>query len=460
VTIPESLLRRVEALSPQRKKLLADRLDAHARQALAFRAVPPDEAVPLTVGQRRMWELIEQHPELPINVVCQVVELRGALDPVRLRAAVDAFVARHRGLDTRVVRGGELPLQHPSPTPQITWRTNRLRETGDPTAELDAMARAQAYQTGNGETGPLVIFTLVTVAERHHALIVTAQNLVIDAMSFSILLEEVGQLYQGVTPPAAPHQMVDAASWQRRWLDSAAYRQRLAHWQQLLAALEVTPMAPTLPRPPARRFIGERIAFDIAERTRARLAALCRENRATPFMGMAAVTLVFCAQHSNSRDVVIGSLATGRFRPELERIVGFLLHILPVHAQPRPEHSFVDVLAQVRGHVLAAQQHDGVPYEELAKELGSSIFDLLFIYENIPGPAEHFGDLAVSSRDVDKGCARFDLSLAIYDEPKRMHGWLEYDVSLYARADVEAMIERFRGLLESVVRDPGRKLAP
>jgi hypothetical protein len=457
VTTLASLLRRVEALPAQRKKLLADRLNAHAQQALAFRSVPPDEAVPLTVGQQRMWELLEQHPELPINVVCQVVELRGDLDVVRLRAAIDAFMARHPGLDTRVSRG-EPPLQHPSPTPAVTWRADRLRGIDPPSAELDAMARAQASQTGNGETAPLVIITLVAVAERHHALIVTAQNLVIDAMSFAILLEEIGQLYQGVTLPAAPYQMVDAADWQRRWLASAEYRRRFAHWRQLLGELEVTPLEPTLTRPPARRFIGERVAFDIAESTRARLTALCRENRATPFMGMAAVVLLFCAQRSKSKDAVIGTLATGRFRPELERIVGFLLHILPIHARPRPKQTFVDLLTQVRGHVLEAQTHDGVPYEELAKDLSRSIFELLFIYENIP-PAEDFGDLAISSRDVDKGCARFDLSLAIYDEPKRMHGWLEVDVSLYARADVETMIERFRGLLESVVREPGRELA-
>ncbi len=450
----EASSRRIAALSPQRRALLAARLAAEEQALLRFESLGERDGGPLSSGQQRMWELLTEHPQLPVNVVCQVIELRGALEVERLRAAVEAFVARHRVLGSRVAgAGAEARQQQGRAEPPVLWRVQALAaDEGDVPAALDAMARAQAYETGNGDSGPWLIFSLVPIAAEHHALLFTAQNLVFDAMSFSLMLEEVGQRYCGKPLASAPlHHMLDAADWQRRWLQSTEYRRRLAHWTEQLAGLDVTPLAPELTRPPQRGFRGERVEFEISRRTRERMAELCRQNRATPFMGMAAVALQLCRHESGSTDAVMGTLTSGRFRPELERIVGLLLNIVPLHARPGQHSSFVELLAEVRSHVLAAQTHDGVPYEELARALGRPIFDLLFIYENIPAPEGGFGELAVTTRDVDKGCARFDLSLAIYDEPARMHGWLEYDLDLFTRPTIERMIERFVGLLEAAV---------
>ncbi|MEW2570394.1 hypothetical protein [Streptomyces sp. NPDC047070] len=52
----------------------------------------------------------------------------------------------------------------------------------------------------------------------------------------------------------------------------------------------------------------------------------------------------------------------------------------------------------------------------------------------------------MSTSDVDKGVARYGLTLAIHPAPEGASGWIEYDTGLYDRSTVDHLAERFTAL--------------
>ncbi len=177
-------------------------------------------------------------------------------------------------------------------------------------------------------------------------------------------------------------------------------------------------------------------------------------------MAWAALVQAFVRQRTGAGDVVIGTLNANRSRPGTAGIVGYLLNVVPLRADLSGDPDFAALVRRGRKGALGAQGHADIPYERLAAEIGEGreLFDVLFIFENIPPSAGRLGSAALATRDVDKGVARYGLTLAVYDED-RLHGWLEYDTSLFDDATAAAMAGGFVRLAAAAVARPKVRLS-
>lgn len=62
----------------------------------------------------------------------------------------------------------------------------------------------------------------------------------------------------------------------------------------------------------------------------------------------------------------------------------------------------------------------------------------------------------MATADLDKGTARYDLTLAVYPGPDGARGWLEYDTELYEESTARRIVERFTALAEEAADSAAR----
>ena len=72
-------------------------------QAGIVRRAPDTKDLPLSFGQEQLWFMDRFAPGLPTYNIAYELRLRGVLDAGALRRALDALVARHEALRTRLV---------------------------------------------------------------------------------------------------------------------------------------------------------------------------------------------------------------------------------------------------------------------------------------------------------------------------------------------------------------------
>src|SRR4051812_45152049 len=96
-----------------RAELVRRRLRGEATPAPGGGIVPAarPEAVPLSYAQHRMWLLDQLRPGGTEYLMTPALRLRGRLDTVALRTALDALVARHEVLRTRYPLVAGEPIQ-------------------------------------------------------------------------------------------------------------------------------------------------------------------------------------------------------------------------------------------------------------------------------------------------------------------------------------------------------------
>ena len=465
------LLSRLQALTPQQRQLLARQIRQKKQDILKLTPVPRAAAgTPLAVDQRRMWAQHVEAPNVPVNIVSQIMTLEGSLDVNRLTAALEILVRRHEALRTVIERVDGEPRQKVLEELQVPLEHAEIEagaaEGRD--AALDQMAREQSWRPFDLATGPLVRLTLVRLDPEHHALLVAAHNVVFDAWSYSIVIEELIALYNAPEKgesvlPELSVQYPDFADWQHRWLASSPFQEQLEYWRGNLQPPLPAPLPTDRPRRAEPSHDGKRLSFELSPEIKQQLIELGRREGATLFMTLVALVQRFLHQQTGGSDVIVGTLSANRSQPEIEHVIGYFLNVVPLRTDFSDDPDWPLLLRRVRKAALGAQAHAGVPFESLVENLRpgtedgrNPFFDVLFVFENIPPPEETLEGLAITTRDVDKKVARYDLTLSIYDEDERLHGWFEYRTELFEEATIQSMMEAFTDFAEATASGPPR----
>jgi amino acid adenylation domain-containing protein len=156
----------------------------------------------------------------------------------------------------------------------------------------------------------------------------------------------------------------------------------------------------------------------------------------------------------------------GRQQQELEGLIGFFINTLALRDELNPEHSFDQLLQQVKTTTLEAYQHQDVPFEKVVEAVTqnrdlsrSPVFQVMFVFQNTPDiPQLQLGEVRLSRNAVEHITAQFDLRCTISDTERGMFISMEYCTDLFSQQTIERMNGHFAHLLEHIAQNPNAKL--
>ncbi|UOM34328.1 type I polyketide synthase [Acuticoccus sp. I52.16.1] len=459
--------------------LLSDGLGAAepGAQAGARASIPRggDGDAPLSFAQRRMWFLATMDPDSPFYSFTVGIDLVGPLRREAFDAAIATIVARHEALRTVFpVVDGE-PVQRVVDGAEIGVDPVDLSALDAPAREaaLDRVAAQEARRVFDLAAGPLMAVRLVRLAPEVHRALVTMHHIVTDGWSQGIFAEEFAALYGagavgGETTAAAlpvlPVRYRDFARWQIDQLAGPRAQEGLAFWGRRLAApLPDPPLPFDRSRREAELRRGATTAAEIDAATAERVKAMARAERATLFTALLSAFTALLHRLTGDTDVLVGTIAAGRVRPEVEGVIGFFANMVPLRADLAGDPSFLDLLAQERDVVAEALAHQDIPFDYLVEALappravGRNPFtDVIFVLQRDAGKAElEIEGLTMSARwEAETGAARFDLEVHVWElaDGRLSFQWI-YDADLFDAETVASFARHYEALLRGALAD-------
>ncbi|MGW6011993.1 condensation domain-containing protein [Streptomyces sp. NPDC055210] len=436
--VPAELAARLAALTPEQLDRLRGRLREQA----------PRAQVRLTPGQERLWHAHHTAAGQPVDVVCQAVRLTGApIDLDLLAGRVQGFVRTHDALRTTFHVDEDSGAVRPKVHEDLPPRLVRTRCPAGP-EQAHALARELAHEPFDLAEGPLLRVALAGGASDEEAwLLVVVHNLVFDAWSFELLLDELARDPAMPAPTTRPfgrfalEQAESTAGPQGR----AAAR----FWADELAGAP-PPLTTDHPRGQAAPGAGGRVDFTLPGAVARGIAAAARGSAATAYAGWAAVAWATLARFSGRPDVLLGTFTANRDRPDAQQTVGYLLNVLPLRLRDPGDGTWA---ARIRAAHTASKRglrHAAYPAELITTERRlpglHPLFDVAFVYDSPAEDSRRVQGAVVSTSDVDKGVARYGLTIAVHPAPEGASGWIEYDTGLYDRGTVDHLADRFTAL--------------
>ncbi|WP_350277771.1 amino acid adenylation domain-containing protein [Kribbella sp. HUAS MG21] len=422
--------------------------------------------LPLSFGQQQMWFLNRLDTDSSEYLLPAALRTRGLLDLDALQRAWADLLARHEILRTRYELHNDQPVQVVDQGPGPGLRLVELTEAGDREAALAAVLREQTATGFDLEREWPARATLVRAAADDHLLIVVLHHIAGDAWSTELLSEELAELYgahsAGVAPSLVqlPLQYADFAAWQR----SQDLNGELEWWRKQLEGIRPVELPTDRPRPAVRSTAGADLPFELPDGLADRVRALAAKFDTTPFVVMLTAYQLMLARYTGEQDVAVGTVVSGRTRPELQRMIGYGINSLVIRSRWQGDPTFADLVRETRARVLDAHDHQTVPFAKLVDELQperdmsrSPLFQVAFVVRQAPPGAVTLGKLVAEPVRTGFTVAKFDLNLKLTETVDgALDGVLTYATALFDESTARRMAGHFIRLLAEGVAAPDR----
>jgi amino acid adenylation domain-containing protein/non-ribosomal peptide synthase protein (TIGR01720 family) len=421
----------------------------------AIPQISRDIQVPLSFAQQRLWFLDQFEPDNTEYITPTVLRLRGHLDVERLNSALTALVSRHESLRTTFDSGTQ--VIHPPFACTIP-----IADVSEP--GLDQAIATESRLPFDLNRGPLFRALLLRLSDVDHVLVLTLHHIITDGWSTSVLTDDMSALYDGRPLPDLPVQYADFSAWQRERLSEPVLAGQLEYWRKQLSGIEPIELPTDRPRPSVLTSAGAMQEFTVPAEVTARLKDVARNQDGTLFMTLIAACQVLFARYSGQSDVAIGTVASGRERAELERLVGFFVNTLIIRSTVDLGRTFDSQFADVRATVLQAFANQEVPFERVVDAVQpqrdtsrNPLFDVMVLLQNTPDELPKFGDMQVSEVAVPVVSAACDLTLEFQERDDVLLGAVEYNTDLFDATTISRMVSHLLDLLAGVAGE--RRLA-
>ncbi len=433
---------------------------------------PKDIKTPLSFGQQRLLFLQHLFPDNPFYNYADAYELNGTIEINHLLEGFKRVVQRHSILRTTYHFEEDQVIQtvEPDGTFNYTFFDLSKESVEKQKEEARKLAVNVSQESFDLSKGPLMNVSLIKYSATKHLMVITMHHIITDKWSMKVLRAELSNIYNALINDQEPKlnplpfQYEDYAYWQRsKTLDAKS----LGYWKEkLTGSVPVLNLPSDHKRSVRPTFKGAYLTKNFSKETSSQLRALSKKSNVTLYVLLLTVYKVLLNRYSGQEDILVGTPFTNRDQTSLESLIGFFNETLVLRSDLSEDPRFSDLLNQVRGNVLDAFSHQGIPFETLVKELkperyisSNPLFQVMFIFHEVPETPSFGSSLELKHEPFDFGVAKFDLTLYIADKDGQLSATIEYASDLFEKSTIERMQDHLAILVEDVLQNPEKRIS-
>lgn len=332
---------------------------------------PDRNDVPASHAQRRMWVLQELEPTSGAYNVTGTFKIEGAVDPIRLRSALDGLVARHDILRTRLVMNGGTLVQHVEPEKPFSLEVIKAQ---DSEATIPLLVESAARPFDLAEAGAARALLIVEPKDCVAWFQLVLHHAICDEWSIHLILDELSHAYDDPTDRAPPPiQFADWAAWEMEREVSDEFERDGTYWREQLANLPGPVDLPSdFPRPSQPSHKGSWVDVALSPELVQRMRTEARARDGTLFTWLMTSYAAWLSGLCQIDDFIIGVPVAGRHNAAAEQIVGCFINTLPLRIDTRDSPSFSVLFDRVRKGLNNAIEHQRYPFDRMVEETGTA----------------------------------------------------------------------------------------
>jgi amino acid adenylation domain-containing protein/FkbH-like protein len=444
--------------------------DTAQQQFHQIEVVPVKEYYELSNAQKRIWLTSQRKNSRTIYNVPQQALFKGELNATFLENAFVQLVARHESLRTLFKNvNGEAVQKILSPS-EVNFRLEHI-EVGS-TAEIDELITREVEEPFDIENEIGLRGKLVKLGDNEHLLLFTLHHIISDGWSRAIIYKELLHFYEAayhnrkISLPALRIQYKDYVSWHNK-----QYNEQEPYWAELFRqGMPVNNFPLDHPRPKKQSFDGAVSFLKIDEQGLQKLQQVVNANKLTLNSLFMAAYGFLLGEYCNQREVVAGTIVSGRGHTDLEGLIGVFINYLPVKIEINKEHSFIEYSSQLGKNLINVYQHQDYPFDlmvekffDKAESSRNPVFDTMLIFhesEDSKYSKELPGGVSVEEYYEQSGTntSKLDFKVDVITKDNEIGVRLEYNRNLFTAGTIELFLERFNQLLNTIAENPNTLL--
>lgn len=469
-------------LKAKKQELIAYLKANKSSSARTYKLIPKvevAESYKLSSGQLRLWLLNQRKDGALVYNEQGQIYFKEALNVSAFAKAIDAAIDRHEILRTVFKENAQGEVRQ--------WVLDRaalnfaidykdLRQYSDRRSLAVAYISEDVNKGFDLEVGPLFRVALLQMEDEEYIFHFTMHHIISDGWSMDILSKDVFLFYNAFknnnTPElnSLPIQYKDYAAWLSKELESETFKVHKSYWlDRLSGELPILNLPSSKRRPAVRTHDGRCLTTCIDTTTTQQLKSFTKANSGSLFMSLLAMWNVLMYRYTSGRDVITGTIVSGREHADLSEQLGFYVNTLALRNSINPEESFIDFYKRLKSNTLNAYRHQMYPFDRLIEDLDlkgnlerNLVFDVTLVYQS---HGQNQFDI-VSKDDnvnqvIDNGSRKveFDLQVTFREVGDSLAFIILYNSSVYEKEMVERLMQHYRQLVINLLESPEKKLS-
>jgi len=435
----------------------------HEKDILEFneiQPVTPKEYYETSAVQQRMYA-INQVDTKSINYNMPFVYVaKGKFDKDKFEEVLKKLIKRHEALRTsfHVVDGVVVQKVHE----MVDFGLQYLRINGKLEERKDDIDKAvdEFIKPFDLSKEPLIRAEVIRL-QNANILIIDMHHIISDGVSTGIIIKEIMKLYEGEDLEKIEIQYKDFSAWENKLYNDGVIEEQEQYWKESFKGeIPVLNIPTDFKRPLIQSFEGDIIPFEIDENLTEKINNIIKETGVTEYMFFKATYNILLYKYSGQEDIIIGTPVAGRTHAALENTVGMFVNTLPSRNKIEPDRSFREFLQNEKENSLRAFENQNYDLGKLIEKLDikkdssrNALFDVLFTLQNVDIKELQIEGLSLKDYEIKHNISKFDLSLILYKNDKKIQGAFEYKTKLYKKQTVERFMKNYICILKKVIEN-------
>ena len=362
--------------------------------------------------------------------------LDGSLDEERLRKAIEAAVAAHPTLFTRI------ELTELGDPMQVIDDSETFTLTVEDVSDIEA-AKASFIQPFDLYKDRLFRIRLLHDAE-HYYLLQDIHHIISDGASRKVLLADIEKAYQGEFLASEALTLAEVAKAEAEVRETLQFEEDKKWYTENFDCSDTySPLLPDLE--------GEEPTEGLLTRTMTvgidAVDAFCKEKGIFKSTFFTAAYGFLLAKYNNEQEVLFNTIHNGRADKRLANSVAMLVRTLPVYAKFDGETRVLEFLKAGQEQMTGCRQHEAYAYSDIIQDLGLQTATS-FGWHGLLFDSLQFDNKPMTAQRLNNNTSGVALYVKAYIRDGHYCVEAEYNASEYS----EELINQFLESYEAVVK--------
>ncbi|MEE6450278.1 amino acid adenylation domain-containing protein [Gottfriedia acidiceleris] len=407
------------------------------------------ESYPLTNTEERLFSVLETIPvgSKMYNII-QALEVKG-IEVNKLKIALTQIVNRHDNLRSNYQynEDGKVRkyIRDQEEAELEIYHVNTCKED-----ELSSLTKA--FQLGSDR---LYQFILAKDQERE-ILILNFHHIIMDGNSIGLFVQELIDILSGKTANGTFHQFQDYAVFEEKYIQSSEYKDAKTFWNKMMTGFEVSSGSSSNNQESKGRNATFSLESDVFEK----LKRTANHLNLTMYQLTFSIFSLLRSRTANTNDYITGTVSSGRFIPECERILGMMVNTLPVRLKYEKNETVREILLRQKDVIIEAISNEAYPLHKILKNVNemngteiNSLFNEMFILQEFDEKGSikvESGEIHTLQMNLHVTDTKFPLTVEGERKGNKIEFLVNYDEAIYEGYLIENMMLSYFNILENI----------
>ncbi|AJC23743.1 non-ribosomal peptide synthetase [Bacillus velezensis] len=423
---------------------------------LPMKAAEKKAYYPTSPAQQRVYFLHQLEPDQLAQNMFGHISITGKYDEQALISSLQQVMHRHEAFRTYFdIIDGDIVQKLEN---EVDFNVHVRTMSRD---EFDAYSD-RFVKPFRLDQAPLVRAELIKIENEQAELLIDMHHIISDGYSVNILTNELLALYHQKPLPDIEFEYKDFAEWQNQRLNDDAMKRQETYWlEQFQDEIPILDLPTDGSKAAERSSEGQRVTCSLQPDVIRSLQDLAQKAETTLYTVLLAAYNVLLHKYTGQEDIVVGTPASGRNHPDIEKIIGIFIQTIGIRTKPHANRTFTDYLEEVKRQTLDAFENQDYPFDRLVEKLnvqrettGKSLFNTMFVFQNIEFHEIRHNECTFKVKERNPGVSLYDLMLTIEDAGQQIEMHFDYKPGRFTKDTIEQITRHYTAILNSLAEQP------